>query len=300
MVQKRSKISKKNYYDSLITNISTILEKGRQQVYAVVNEILIKTYWEIGKQIVEYEQKGKEKAEYGCGNKPFFSTRGSYKLTNGRFPYIEVKGCGVPNKGILDKYFLEDGREEDKIKDPIGGFSLEKALVEWKMLEKLRKQGIQTHIPIALLRLRDIKGPIGEDLALLVRSGKSNIRLSYLEGVSLEDMKKIREDALYSVGKNLFLMHQKLNLCHNALHEENITLNGEIVDLEYASPSTGVGIYRDIWYGLLSFAEIFETPLNISRFVEGYTGRRTEFVIGGREMEENSKLMAEKILDIQR
>ena len=239
----------------------------------------------------------------GSGNKPFFSTRGAYKLTNGRFPYIEVKGCGVPNKGILDKYFLEDGREEDKIKDPIGGFSLEKALLEWEMLEKLGKQRIQTHIPIALLRLRDIKGPIGEDLALLVRSGKSNIRLSYLEGVFLEDMEKIREDALYSVGKNLFLMHQKLNLCHNALHEENITLNGEIVDLEYASPSTEAGIYRDIWYGLLSFAEIFKTPLNISRFVEGYAGRRIKFVIKGKEMqemEENSKHMAKEILDIQR
>src|SRR3989338_4157216 len=70
--------------------------------------------------------------------------------------------------------------------------------------------------------------------------------------------------------KNLSLMHRKLNLCNNALHEENITLNGEIVDLEYASSSTKEGIYRDIWYGLLSFAEIFGTPLDISRFAEGY------------------------------
>ena len=61
----KNKISKENNYDSLITNIGSILEKGRQQTYRAVNEILVKTYWEIGRQIVEYEQKGKEKAEYG-------------------------------------------------------------------------------------------------------------------------------------------------------------------------------------------------------------------------------------------
>lgn len=30
-----------------------------------VNTILVQTYWEIGKYIVEFEQKGNEKAEYG-------------------------------------------------------------------------------------------------------------------------------------------------------------------------------------------------------------------------------------------
>ena len=61
----KNKISKENNYDSLITNIGSILEKGRQQAYRAVNEILVKTYWEIGRQIVEYEQKGEERAEYG-------------------------------------------------------------------------------------------------------------------------------------------------------------------------------------------------------------------------------------------
>jgi len=135
----------------------------------------------------------------GSRDMSFFSTRGAYKLMNIRFPYIEVKGCGVPNKGISNEYFLEDGRDEDKIQDPIGGFSLEKALVEWEMLERLWKEGVQTHIPISLLRLRNIKGPIGEDLALLVRSGKSNVRLSYLEGMVLGDMKNVRDDTLYSL-----------------------------------------------------------------------------------------------------
>src|SRR3989344_4402562 len=231
----------------------------------------------------------------------FFSTRGAYKITGGRFQYIEVKGCGAPNRGISQEYFLEDGRDKDEIKDPIGGFSLAKASKEWNMLEKLWKNGIETHIPIAILKLRDIKGPKKEDLALIIRSGKSNIRLSYLENITLDRIDRIKENALYSVGKGISLMHKKLGLCHNALHEENITLNGEIVDLEYASSSTKEGIYRDIWYGLLSFAEIFGTPLDISRFAEGYAKKRIDFIIRGKEMqemEESSKRIAEKILNI--
>lgn len=55
----------KKEYSSLIDSIGTVLEQGRKQAYQAVNTILVKTYWEIGKQIVEYEQKGKEKAEYG-------------------------------------------------------------------------------------------------------------------------------------------------------------------------------------------------------------------------------------------
>jgi len=52
-------------YSGLITNIGDILKQGRRQAVTSVNTILLKTYWQIGKEIVEYEQKGKEKAEYG-------------------------------------------------------------------------------------------------------------------------------------------------------------------------------------------------------------------------------------------
>ncbi len=60
----RSSVEKKRY-DGLLGTIGKILEQGRNQAYRAVNTILVKTYWEIGRQIVEFEQKGKEKAEYG-------------------------------------------------------------------------------------------------------------------------------------------------------------------------------------------------------------------------------------------
>ncbi len=52
-------------YSFLIQNIGRILEEGRRKAFYAVNSILVKTYWEIGKRIVEFEQKGEEKAEYG-------------------------------------------------------------------------------------------------------------------------------------------------------------------------------------------------------------------------------------------
>ena len=59
-------MNSKKEYSSLINSIGTLLGQGRTQAYQAVNSILVKTYWEIGKSIVEFEQQGKEKAEYGA------------------------------------------------------------------------------------------------------------------------------------------------------------------------------------------------------------------------------------------
>ncbi|PXY41500.1 hypothetical protein DMB65_05980 [Flavobacterium cheongpyeongense] len=52
-------------YSILIDTIGSLLQQGRQQAAQSVNTILVQTYWYIGQHIVEFEQKGSEKAEYG-------------------------------------------------------------------------------------------------------------------------------------------------------------------------------------------------------------------------------------------
>ncbi|MDR0983194.1 MAG: PDDEXK nuclease domain-containing protein [Culturomica sp.] len=52
-------------YTTLINEIGVLLQKGREQVAHSVNTVLVQTYWLIGRHIVEFEQGGKEKAEYG-------------------------------------------------------------------------------------------------------------------------------------------------------------------------------------------------------------------------------------------
>jgi len=52
-------------YKTLISRIGILLQNARAKAVQQVNTVLVATYWEIGKYIVEYEQGGKEKAEYG-------------------------------------------------------------------------------------------------------------------------------------------------------------------------------------------------------------------------------------------
>lgn len=52
-------------YKTLVENIGSLLSESKKQVVQTVNNVLVKTYWEIGRYIVEFEQNGKERAEYG-------------------------------------------------------------------------------------------------------------------------------------------------------------------------------------------------------------------------------------------
>ena len=52
-------------YNNLIAQIGDLLRQGRRQAAYAVNNILVQTYWQIGKYIVEFEQGGLEKSEYG-------------------------------------------------------------------------------------------------------------------------------------------------------------------------------------------------------------------------------------------
>lgn len=52
-------------YDSLLAHIGEALESGRKKAASRINEAIVETYWIIGKYIVDFEQAGNEKAEYG-------------------------------------------------------------------------------------------------------------------------------------------------------------------------------------------------------------------------------------------
>jgi hypothetical protein len=49
----------------LLDRIGECLALGRQRAFEQVNSVLVETYWQIGRYIVEFEQGGKERAEYG-------------------------------------------------------------------------------------------------------------------------------------------------------------------------------------------------------------------------------------------
>lgn len=52
-------------YPTLLTGIGALLEDSRRAVVRAANCFMTATYWEIGRRIVEFEQGGKKRAEYG-------------------------------------------------------------------------------------------------------------------------------------------------------------------------------------------------------------------------------------------
>ena len=50
---------------SLIEDLRLIIEEGKRQAFATVNQIVVQTYWHIGHRIVEEEQHGEQRAAYG-------------------------------------------------------------------------------------------------------------------------------------------------------------------------------------------------------------------------------------------
>lgn len=59
-------LSPSNPYAELLERITATYTAGRGQAAQAVNAHLIETYWQVGRHIVEFEQAGKAKAEYGA------------------------------------------------------------------------------------------------------------------------------------------------------------------------------------------------------------------------------------------
>lgn len=48
-----------------IVEIKRIINNARQKAYAAINSAMVEAYWQLGKRIVEQEQQGKGRADYG-------------------------------------------------------------------------------------------------------------------------------------------------------------------------------------------------------------------------------------------
>ena len=152
-----SKPSKQNDYHNLLGNIGEILEKGRRQAYQAVNNILVQTYREIGKLIVEFEQKGKIKAEYGSQlllklSKELKTKYGKgfsrSNLTYMRLLYLKYqKGETLSHKLSWSHYF-----ELLKIEDDLARSFYEKQCIKekWSVRELKRQKNSMLFERIAL------------------------------------------------------------------------------------------------------------------------------------------------------
>ena len=93
-------MGKKNIiiFDSLVAEVRSIIEEGRQRAFATAGQIAILTYWNIGRRIVEEEQQGNTRADYGKGLISALADR----LTAEYGP-----GYGRRNLAYYRKFYLE-------------------------------------------------------------------------------------------------------------------------------------------------------------------------------------------------
>jgi predicted nuclease of restriction endonuclease-like (RecB) superfamily len=61
----RTETPSRDTYPRLLASVLTLIEHGKSSAARVVNATLTTTYWLIGRRIVEHEQKGKRRADYG-------------------------------------------------------------------------------------------------------------------------------------------------------------------------------------------------------------------------------------------
>ena len=91
-------------YDAVLAGVTELLESARHAAARSVNSIMTATYWEIGRRIVEEEQRGRERAAYGAR----LIDRLSDDLTR-RFG----RGFSKVNLKQMRKFYLEWSRPQD-------------------------------------------------------------------------------------------------------------------------------------------------------------------------------------------
>lgn len=84
--------------DSLVADVRNIIEEGRQRAFATAGQVAILTYWNVGRRIVEEEQQGNARADYGKGLIPALADRLTAEYGS---------GYGRRNLAYYRKFYME-------------------------------------------------------------------------------------------------------------------------------------------------------------------------------------------------
>lgn len=135
-----------NQYHHLIEQIGQLLSEGRQKAAQSVNTILVKTYWGIGRYIVEFEQNGNEKAEYGSKlfdrlskdlTERFGKGFGRSNLLYMRKLYLSFQISGTLSHQLTWSHYYEILKADSELE--IGFYSKQAEKEKWSVRELKRQ-----------------------------------------------------------------------------------------------------------------------------------------------------------------
>ncbi len=133
-------------YQKLIRNIANVLAVSRQRAAKAVNAELLKAYWRIGKYVVEYEQDGSRRAQYGekmlrslardltreCGKGFSYSNLKNMRLLYVRYPKSQTLSGQLGWSHYVDLLSISDALER--------GFYEKQCIAEKWSVRELKRQ----------------------------------------------------------------------------------------------------------------------------------------------------------------
>ncbi len=133
-------------YQSLVNQIGEAYLQGQKKAANAVNTFLVETYWQIGRYIVEFEQGGKQKAEYGMALIDRLANDLSINLGKGfsrsnliymRLFYVEFPISEKVSHLLSWSHYVELLKISDKLER---SFYLQQTLIEKWSIPELKRQ----------------------------------------------------------------------------------------------------------------------------------------------------------------
>ncbi|MDF1572863.1 MAG: PDDEXK nuclease domain-containing protein [Bacteroidales bacterium] len=192
-------------FEGFYKRIKEILDTARSRVYQTVNFEMVQAYWNIGKEIIEEEQKGKSRAEYGTSllkglserlNKEYGKGFDESNLRNIRKFYIVFQKRDALRPELSWTHYRHLMRVEN---DSAREFYLDEAVKGNWSTRQLERQINSLYYDRTLMS-RDKKGMIMDGRALQDKmQPKDIIKDPYvLEFLDVKENEKLAERALES------------------------------------------------------------------------------------------------------
>lgn len=149
-------VESNKYYKYLVSKISETYIQGRKKAVVAVNSNLIDTYWKIGQYIVEFEQKGNLRAEYGkallqnLSNDLNLAHGKGFSLSNVKrmrqFYNVFPKSAELPHQ-LSWTHFVELLKVSDDLER---SFYLQQTMLEkWSTTELIRQKKSSLYLRLA-------------------------------------------------------------------------------------------------------------------------------------------------------
>ncbi|MDR1850363.1 MAG: PDDEXK nuclease domain-containing protein [Zoogloeaceae bacterium] len=133
-------------YQDLLEQISRAYTAGRSAAFQTVNTQLLETYWQVGRQIVEFEQGGKDRAVYGAALLERLSA--DLRLRHGkgfsrsnlnymRLFYLRYQICEKPSHKLSWSHYVELLKLDDPLER---SFYEQQAIAERWSVPELKRQ----------------------------------------------------------------------------------------------------------------------------------------------------------------